>query len=87
MKGKKIKIEAVCKITGKTYSTDFIREDDFEKFKNGASIQECLDYISEDDREFLVSGISPKGWNMIYGYDDKNENFNEEGQNNQPFAD
>ena len=36
-----------------------------------APIQECLPELNDEDREFLISGISPKGWNKIFGNDNK----------------
>ncbi len=31
-----------------------------------APIQECLPELNDEDREFLISGISPNGWNLIF---------------------
>ena len=30
------------------------------------NIQVCLPELSDEDREFLISGISPNGWNEIF---------------------
>ena len=47
--------------------------------------------LSKDDREFLISGISPQGWIQLYGNEDekskKDEDVDDLDQNNQPFAD
>ena len=32
-----------------------------------APIQDCLPELSLEDREFLISGLSPKGWHEIFG--------------------
>ena len=78
----KIKIKAKCKITGKEYSTDYVLKSDFEKYKNGESVSKCFPYLSEDDKEFLTSGVAPAGWKHMYGDDEDDCD-----QNNQPFAD
>ena len=32
-----------------------------------APIQECLPELNDEDREFLISGLSPNGWHQIFG--------------------
>ena len=59
-----------CYKTGQEYSTKafnligymswILKED---------NIQVCLPELSDEDREFLISGISPNGWNEIFGND------------------
>ena len=87
----KLTISGKCSITGKMYSTAKVKRADWEKFKNGGKIMLCLPYLSEDDREFLISGVSPQGWNQVYGNEDekskKDEDIDDLDQNNQPFAD
>ena len=34
-------------------------------YNNGAYIQDVLHMLSESDREFILSGISPKGWETL----------------------
>ena len=31
------------------------------------NIQVCLPELSDEDREFLISGLSPEGWHEIFG--------------------
>ena len=57
-----------CYKTGEEYSTKafdligymswILKED---------NIQVCLPKLNDEDREFLVSGLSPKGWHLIFG--------------------
>tara|TARA_R100000388_G_scaffold12164_1_gene9995 strand:+ start:183 stop:374 length:192 start_codon:yes stop_codon:yes gene_type:complete len=36
---------------------------DFIKWRDGHGlIQDCLPYLSEDEREFLMTGIMPEEW-------------------------
>ncbi len=37
------------------------------KWEAGELIQKALGSISADDREFLISGISPEGWKKTFG--------------------
>ena len=56
-----------CYKTGEEYSTKafnligymswILKED---------NIQVCLPELNDEDREFLISGISPNGWNLIF---------------------
>lgn len=55
-----------CVFTGLPYTVQ-AKKEDILKWMNGALIQDALDYLSEDDREFLISGISPTGWMLQYG--------------------
>ena len=34
-------------------------------YNNGAFIQDALPMLSDSDREFILSGISPKGWEAM----------------------
>ena len=41
---------------------------DLEKLKNGTVkyVQDAFPYLSADDREFLISGMSPEGWDATF---------------------
>lgn len=36
-------------------------------WKNGALIQDALPEVSADEREFIMSGITPDMWERIFG--------------------
>ena len=36
------------------------------KYCEGAAIQEAFPYSTADDRELILSGITPGSWNMIF---------------------
>lgn len=38
---------------------------DVEKYKNGALIQEAFPYLNDDQREFIMSGLTPEKWLRI----------------------
>lgn len=37
-----------------------------DKYKSGALLQEAFSFLSLDDREFLLTGITPERWDMLY---------------------
>lgn len=53
-----------CRVTGESYSVT-IKGENLFKFRQTDNIADlCLD---SDDREFIISGTSPKGWIQIFG--------------------
>lgn len=56
-----------CNVTGKEYSvtlTDF--QHDLIRSPNRPSIQEALPHFTADQREFLMTGITPAEWNKTF---------------------
>ena len=43
---------------------------DANRWIDGESIQNCFPYLSADDRQILLSGISPNHWNEMFGGSD-----------------
>ena len=60
-------LTAPCVFTGEEYTTSFYPTDKitagFRARENGALIQVAFPFMSLEDREFVLSGISPNGWN------------------------
>ena len=44
-----------------------ITEAQLEAHRNGELVQNVFPTLSVEEREFLVSGISPKEWNDLFG--------------------
>lgn len=63
------KFSGHCRVTGNYYSVSVPGQALF-RMRNGEHIQNVLPDMSEDDREFLISGISPEGWDQIFGGED-----------------
>lgn len=63
---KMITITKPCVKTGEEHSVT-VPEDGFLRWKAGELIQNAMPNVSVEDREFLVSGFSPKGWDMVFG--------------------
>jgi len=61
-----ITIERRCVITGEPYKVEVPKEG-YEKWIGGMLIQDALPDLSTSDREFLISSISPKGWELAFG--------------------
>lgn len=58
--------EGACSVTGEMYTTDEFSLHDLNRWRRGTLIQDAFPYLSTDDREFLMTQISPTGWNMIF---------------------
>ncbi|WKV17032.1 hypothetical protein [Nostoc phage NMeng1] len=54
--------------TGVTRTLKFMLcPDDVQKYMNGGLIQACFPYLSVDEREFIVSGITADEWAAAFG--------------------
>jgi hypothetical protein len=56
-----------CVFTGKEYKCTVPLEGLKNWMEGRAHIQVAMPNISADDREFLISGISPEGWKEVFG--------------------
>lgn len=64
--GGKTQVKGTCVFTGEEYSFEAPTEG-LERWLAGELIQRAMPEVSLDDREFLISGISPKGWKQTFG--------------------
>jgi len=44
-----------------------VKMEDIQKYLKGEYIQVAFPYLSNEDREFLLSGTSPEGWKRMFG--------------------
>jgi len=51
-----------CVFTNKEHSIRVPEKEFFDWYETGDLIQNCMPNVSAEDREFLISGISPEGW-------------------------
>lgn len=67
-----VKARGNCRITGNVYETQPFSEVAWcEWTMTTAHIQDTgLFKLSADDREFLISGTSPQGWNNMFNVKD-----------------
>jgi len=61
----RLQISGPCYITGKMHSV-IVPRDGYNAWQRGAFIQDALRDVSPETREFLISGVSPEGWNQLY---------------------
>jgi hypothetical protein len=59
-------VSGKCVFTGEEYSCQ-VPTDGIKMWLNGERIHRALPGVSLDDREFLISGISPNGWKKTFG--------------------
>jgi hypothetical protein len=56
-------LEGKCVFTGKVYSTAYVAKakllEGMRKWNGGVLIQTAMPFFNADDREFVISGISP----------------------------
>lgn len=60
-------------LTGKTNTLfiDGLTHDMLTAYENGALIQDALDGISPEMREFVMTGVTPEEWNRFMPEDDE----------------
>lgn len=44
--------------------------DDFQAWQDGVSIQNAMPYLTADEREFIMTGITPEEWAKTFGEDE-----------------
>jgi hypothetical protein len=64
------KIGGKCRVTGKYYEV-FVDKKDYIAWQDGKNVQDAFPYLTASDREFLITGTSPEGWDLLFG--DNNE--------------
>lgn len=67
--GKEYIVTGPCVVTGEDFSIHFKEEqiNDIIDWVGGKYIQDAMPYLSSEQREFLISGTSPKGWDQTFG--------------------
>lgn len=60
-------------ISGKVRSRDIpVNPDDMAAWEAGlGSIQDVMPYLNDDDREFILSGITPGEWDTLFQYEEE----------------
>ena len=55
-----------CVVTGKEQRVTVMAVDLF-RYRQGGYVQDAFPYLSKGDREFLISGTSDEGWQILFG--------------------
>lgn len=61
-----------CIQTGESVTVEIPAAELFA-YRRGEYIQTAMPSVSVDDREFLMSGFSAKGWQEAFGFDEEND--------------
>lgn len=46
-----------------------VPEEDIQKWLDGGLIQNVMSYLNADEREYILTGISPAEWERLFGED------------------
>lgn len=60
---------AKCLVTRRPYEVRVPGEALFA-YNQGENIQTAMHMLSAEDREFLMSGLSPEGWNATFDFEE-----------------
>ena len=52
-----------------------ISEEQYQNWSSGALLQDCAPHLSADDREFIMTGVTPEEWGEAFG-DDEDDSAN-----------
>lgn len=62
-----MKIRRISAITGVERTKDIpLNPDDWVKYKMGYNLDDALPYLSDADRDFILSGITPEEWKVAF---------------------
>jgi hypothetical protein len=59
----------VCSVTGELYSVT-VPFEQYRSWKDGMLSQRAMPQLSADEREFVMSGTTPKEWEQIFPLED-----------------
>lgn len=63
-----MKISRISQLTGKSHEMDLpITMEQIVAWKQGQHIQEAMAHLTPDQREFLITGITPEEWETLFG--------------------
>ncbi len=62
-----VTIKGKCVFIKEEYSCTVPKQGLLAYLDKGLRIQDAMPTVSADDREFIISGISPKGWEQTFG--------------------
>jgi len=60
-------ISRICSVTNEEYSVTVKASDWFLKANKEKTTQSIWPEMSSDDREFLISGMTPAEWDIMFG--------------------
>lgn len=78
-------IERRSPLTGKLNQREInVTAEQLIRWKDGGLIQKVMPDISDDDREFLISGFTPEDWNELFSLQSEGRSDQAERSTQQP---
>jgi hypothetical protein len=65
--GDNVLIEGKCIVTGKIVTMTVPLKGYIDYYRNGKMIQDAFPDLPRVQREYMISGCSPEGWEKLYG--------------------
>lgn len=63
-------VTKISGFTGKEHTRVInVTQEQIDRWQSGMLIQEAMPHLSPDDREFLMTGVTPEEWGAIFGKD------------------
>ena len=63
-------IERKSMVSGKIHAMDLdVTQDQIAAWNSGMYIQDAMPQLSDDEREFMMTGITPEEWDATFGED------------------
>lgn len=63
------RVEKRCQVTGVTYAVE-VATARYEHWKSGGKVQDCMPMLSDEQRDFLSTGLTPSEWSKFFPSDD-----------------
>ena len=64
-------VNRVSSVSGKSNSMELnITEKQLKDWKSGVLAQEAFPNLSDNEREFIMTGITPEEWDNVFGGDE-----------------
>lgn len=61
----------VSSFSGKTHTREIpVTQDQYDRWQKGALIQDAMPTIPKEDREFIMTGITPEEWKEMWSADE-----------------
>lgn len=61
-------IERKSMVSGKVHAMDLdVTQDQIDAWNSGMYIQDAMPQLSDDEREFMMTGITPEEWDATFG--------------------
>ena len=67
-KGLKMQITMTSGFSGKSHTREInVTGEQLSNWRNGELIQNAMPDLSDDDREFIMTGVTPEEWETAFG--------------------